>query len=60
MGNSFLVEALGSDLAVHAFRRLVTGEMTEAEILSHVGRGTQRADHSNQLILARNCAARIT
>lgn len=38
-GNPFLTEALGRAEAVDAFRRLLTGEMTEPEILSHSGSG---------------------
>ena len=38
-GNPFLVEVLGRAQAIEAFRRLVTGEMSNAELREHCGVG---------------------
>jgi hypothetical protein len=38
-GNPFLVESLGREAAIDAFRRLVTGKMSEAELRKHSGLG---------------------
>lgn len=38
-GNPFLVESMGREIAVGAFRRLVTGEMSPSEIRGHAGSG---------------------
>ena len=38
-GNPFLVESMGREKAIDAFRRLVTGEMSDAEIRENSGVG---------------------
>jgi hypothetical protein len=38
-GNPFLVETMGRENAVDAFRRLVTGKMSETELRKHSGVG---------------------
>jgi hypothetical protein len=38
-GNPFLVESMGRDAAVAAFRRLITGDMSDAELREHSGAG---------------------
>src|ERR1700744_4245326 len=52
-GNPFLVEVLGRRAAIDAFRRLVTGAMTDAEIRSHAGSGPTRVENAQQLRLVR-------
>lgn len=48
-GNPFFVEVMGREAAIKAFRRLVTWEMSDAELRGHCGIGPGWEDRMDEL-----------